>query len=74
MNNLVLMGDSYKYGHSLQTPSNMVSQYDYIAARSSKKYDEVVFFGLQYYLDILTTRITIADVNEARDMAKALGL
>jgi nicotinamide phosphoribosyltransferase len=49
MNNIILDTDSYKLSHYLQYPPNTQSVYSYFESRGGK-WQEVVFFGLQYYL------------------------
>jgi nicotinamide phosphoribosyltransferase len=50
--------DSYKYSHYLQYPPGTEYVSSYIEARSSKvrQFKEVVFFGLQYYVDEYLTK------------------
>ncbi len=48
--NTLLATDVYKLGHMEQYPEGTTKIYSYLCARSSKKYTESVFFGLQYYL------------------------
>lgn len=72
--NLVMAGDSYKYSHASQYPNNMVSMYDYMAARSDKVYKKVCFAGLQPYLEMLANGVTTADVEEANDFANKHGI
>lgn len=47
--NLILLTDSYKATHWLQYPPDTERVYSYFESRGGK-FDEVVFFGLQYYL------------------------
>lgn len=63
--NILLLTDVYKLGHMEQYPEGTTKIYSYLCARSNKKYNEMVFFGLQYYSDhYLTQKITYADVEE----------
>jgi nicotinamide phosphoribosyltransferase len=65
MTNLLLATDVYKMGHLEQYPSDTDYIYSYMTARSSKKYKELVFYGLQYYLkEYLFKPITHSDVTE----------
>jgi nicotinamide phosphoribosyltransferase len=49
--------------------------FDYVEARSSNVYSEVVFFGLQYILnEYFIEPITIGDVQEAKEYADAHGI
>jgi len=71
--NIIMLADSYKYGHFLQYPKNMVYMYNYMEAR--KETDEIYITGLQYYLkEYLTKPITIKMVEEAKDFAQKHGI
>jgi nicotinamide phosphoribosyltransferase len=64
--NLLLDTDSYKAGHWLQYPPNTTQVFSYIESRGGK-YDETVFFGLQYYLmEFLSRPITQENIDEAK--------
>jgi nicotinamide phosphoribosyltransferase len=55
--NLLLLTDSYKATHWKQYPPGTERIYSYFESRGGR-FDEVVFFGLQYYLDrYLTGRV-----------------
>ena len=72
--NLILDVDSYKASHWLQYPPNTSKMYAYIESRGGR-YDQTVFFGLQYILkQYLTQRITPAMVDEAQQFFAAHGL
>ena len=72
-NNLLLRTDGYKLSHFKQYPDGTEYVYSYIESRGGK-YDKTVMFGLQYYLrKYLTKRISMADVLEAAEIAKAIG-
>lgn len=72
MLNIVPLTDSYKWGHWSQYPSGTDGVYSYLEARQGAKYPETVFFGLQSILrEIAGTVVTRADVEEAREIAKA---
>jgi nicotinamide phosphoribosyltransferase len=62
--NLLLMTDVYKLGHMRQYKPGTTKVYSYLCARSNKKYDDALFFGLQHYLNVLSTPITEADGEE----------
>ncbi|CAE7699841.1 Nampt, partial [Symbiodinium sp. CCMP2456] len=47
--NIMLLSDSYKTSHWRQYPPGTTEVYSYFESRGGK-YDEVVFFGLQYFL------------------------
>jgi nicotinamide phosphoribosyltransferase len=73
LHNLLLNTDSYKASHWLQYPPNTDATFFYIESRGGL-YDRTVFFGLQAILkEYLTTPITHADVDEARDIFAAHG-
>jgi nicotinamide phosphoribosyltransferase len=73
LNNLLLNTDSYKASHWLQYPPNTDATFFYIESRGGL-YDRTVFFGLQAILkEYLTTPITHANVDEARDIFAAHG-
>ncbi|MEM7510491.1 MAG: nicotinate phosphoribosyltransferase [Bacteroidota bacterium] len=48
-NNLILLADAYKYSHHKLYYPGTTSIYSYMESRGGK-FDETVFFGLQYYL------------------------
>jgi nicotinamide phosphoribosyltransferase len=52
MSNLLLHSDNYKIGHHNQYPPGTEKVYSYCCSRSSRvpNVNEVVFFGLQYYI------------------------
>lgn len=62
--NLLLMTDVYKLGHMRQYKPGTTKVYSYLCARSNKKYNDALFFGLQPYLKLLETPITKADGEE----------
>ena len=63
--NLLLSTDVYKMGHHDFYPNNTTKIYSYLTARSDKKINELVFFGLQYYIkEYLMRIITKEDVEE----------
>ncbi|ELR98097.1 nicotinate phosphoribosyltransferase [Gloeocapsa sp. PCC 73106] len=65
IDNLVLLTDSYKISHYRQYPAGTSEVYSYFESRGGA-YNEVVFFGLQYYLKkYLSTRITQEQIEEA---------
>lgn len=69
-----MLSDSYKYSHSTQYPSNMVSMYDYMESRGGQ-YPATKFFGLQYYLKrYFSTPITMDEVYEASAYAESHGV
>lgn len=65
--------DSYKVSHHLQYPPGTTSMFSYIESRGGD-YNETVFFGLQYYLkEYLTHRITMEEVEYAKELYAAHG-
>lgn len=66
--NPILDTDSYKLSHWLQYPPGMTRNYSYFESRGGE-YTHTVFFGLQYLLHQLTTRITKEMVDEAEVIA-----
>jgi nicotinamide phosphoribosyltransferase len=49
VDNLILLTDSYKVSHWKQYPPKTTNVYSYFESRGGL-YDEVIFFGLQYFL------------------------
>lgn len=75
MRNLILNTDSYKASHFLQYPPRTAAVNSYIEARPVAGFDEVVFFGLQMFIqEYLMTPITRADIDEAEEVLTAHGL
>lgn len=71
--NLVLNTDSYKVSHWLQYPPGMDGMFSYIESRGGV-YSRTVFFGLQAILkEYLTKGVTLADIEEARELFSAHG-
>jgi nicotinamide phosphoribosyltransferase len=62
--NPLLCTDVYKMGHMQQYPPGTTKVYSYLLARSDKKMPATLFYGLQYYLKMLTQSITPAMVEE----------
>jgi nicotinamide phosphoribosyltransferase len=56
--NLLLMTDCYKMFHMRGYPEGLTKIYSYLCARSTKKYNDALFFGLQPYLQLLEKPIT----------------
>jgi nicotinamide phosphoribosyltransferase len=54
--NPLLQTDVYKLGHLEQYPDGCDFVYSHLIARSEKKFPDVLFFGLQYYLDRYLSR------------------
>ena len=64
--NLILLTDSYKVSHYNQYPPGTESVYSYFESRGGR-FDEVVFFGIQYYLEryFAGVQITLEKIEEA---------
>lgn len=62
--NLLLMTDVYKIGHMMQYKPGTTKVYSYLCARSTKKSDHALFFGLQPYLKLLENKVTSEDAME----------
>lgn len=62
--NMLLATDVYKLGHMQQYPEGTEEIYSYLIARSSKKYNETLWFGLQALLTPLTWPISGSMVDE----------
>lgn len=72
--NLILQSDSYKYAHPFLFPDGMTKSFYYLEPRGGD-YNEVVFFGLQYYLkEYLSTPITQDNIEEADKFCKGHGI
>lgn len=72
--NLILNTDSYKLGHYLQYPEGTRAVSSYMTTRGHSYKPEVMFFGLQMFLkDYLAKRVTLADIDEAEEIAAMHG-
>lgn len=68
LDNLLLNTDSYKASHWLQYPPGTDATFFYVESRGGV-YDRTVFFGLQAILkQYLSTPITHADIDEAKEL------
>lgn len=73
MENIIIDTDSYKASHYLQYPPGTTSMFSYIESRGGE-YENTVFFGLQYYLKkYLSHRVTVEEVEEAKEFFEAHG-
>jgi nicotinamide phosphoribosyltransferase len=72
MENIILLSDSYKTSHYKQYPPNTEHVYSYFESRGGE-FDEVVFFGLQYFLKEYLTgiRVTESFIREAKEIIDA---
>jgi len=70
MDNLVIDSDSYKFSHWLQYPKGTTRMISYLESRVGSKYQNTVFFGLQYILkEYLTKTVTMEMIEEAKEFA-----
>lgn len=70
--NIVTMTDSYKLGHHNMYLPGTETVVSYFEARKGAKFNETVFFGLQYLIkEYLLTPITKADIDKAEALVKA---
>ncbi len=73
--NTILNTDSYKLGHFTFEDEGTTGDYAYIEARKGADFNEVIFFGLQYFaLFYLTKPITMDMIDEAELQVIAHGL
>jgi nicotinamide phosphoribosyltransferase len=72
--NPLLQTDSYKLGHWMQYPKGTQRVYSYFESRGGA-FPETVFFGLQYYLNLLSGNRwgKLRDIYEAQSFAKRHG-
>lgn len=68
-NNIILLTDSYKVSHYRQYPPNTRTIYSYFESRGGR-FEEVVFFGLQYLLKryVEGVRVTSEHIAEAEEL------
>lgn len=72
--NPILNVDSYKTSHFAQYPEGTEYVYSYIESRGGK-FDRTLFFGLQAFIkEYLSTRITLEDIQFARDFCRDHGV
>lgn len=73
--NLILKTDSYKLSQYLQYPEGTKKIFSYIESRGCKYSDEIMMFGMQYFLKkYLSSPITQEDINEGARFANAHGM
>ena len=72
MNNILLLTDSYKISHWKQYPPKIETVYSYFESRGGK-WQDVVFFGLQYYLKHYLSGqvVTKEKIDEAEELFAA---
>ena len=70
--NLLLSIDVYKAGHMRFYKPGTTKVYSYLCARSDKKYDSALFFGLQPYLKMLEKGVSESDAQEFFEMWKEI--
>lgn len=70
--NIMLLSDSYKTSHWRQYPPNTTEVYSYFESRGGK-YDEIVFFGLQYFIKryLQGQVVTAAKIDAAEKVVNA---
>jgi len=70
--NIILKTDSYKCIHFLQYPENCKYVYSYFESRNGSKFDNTVFFGLQYILKehLEGVVVTRKDIEDAANLCK----
>lgn len=64
MRNLLLMTDVYKLGHLEQYPEGTEKIYSYLCARSNRKYNKTLVYGIQPILNLLSQPLKIEDGEE----------
>ena len=71
--NIVIHTDVYKMGHIEQYPAGTTKVYSYLCARSNKKYNKTLWYGLQYYLkEYFSTRPSHVAVDEFLKLRKQI--
>lgn len=72
-NNIITLTDSYKLNHWNQYPKGTENVYSYFESRKGAKFDNTVFFGLQYtLLEYLVGRVVTREkIERAAKLAKA---
>lgn len=71
-NRIVTLTDSYKFGHHQQYPPKTEIVYSYWEARQGARFEETVFFGLQYFIKEYLEGVVVK--KEDIDFAEALSL
>jgi nicotinamide phosphoribosyltransferase len=71
--NICVLSDSYKLNHWNQYPLGTQAVYSYFEARKGAKFDETVFFGLQYILKqfLVGEVVTQEKIEAAAKLCKA---
>lgn len=72
MRNLLLMTDVYKMHHAEMYPDGTTEIYSYLTTRSNKKYNKVLFYGLQPILKMLQAGVSKEDVKEFLDIREMI--
>jgi len=78
-NNIITLTDSYKFSHHKIYPVGLQKMYSYFESRLGAKWDNTVFFGLQYFLKehlegIVVTKEGIAQAKALVDVHIAPGI
>ena len=71
--NPILQTDSYKLTHWKMLPEDLTAMGSYLEARTGGEFDEVVFFGLNYFLRLYLEGYVVqsGDVGDAEEFCKA---
>ncbi len=71
--NIITITDSYKFSHYLQYPPKTQHVYSYFESRTGAKFNETVFFGLQYLLKeyLAGPVVTKRKIDEAEELVNA---
>lgn len=75
MTSIINLTDSYKFSHFNQYPKGTEIIHSYLAPRGGE-YDDIVFFGLQYYLKkyLKSGNMGFFDIDRSRSLAKTHGV
>ena len=71
--NILTLTDSYKFSHYLQYPQGTERVFSYFESRKGAKWDNTVFFGLQYFLKeyLQGHVVTLEKIQEAKALCDA---
>ncbi len=75
MTSIINLTDSYKFGHFNQYPKGTEIIHSYMSSRGGE-YEEIVFFGLKYYIDKYLTpkEETLESLEEIKTLANSHGV
>ena len=71
--NICTATDSYKFEHWNMYPENTERIYSYLESRMGSKFDETVFFGLQYFLKEYLVGQIVTEANIRKGKARVNG-